>query len=181
MNTFLFLAQVEEHAGSSNLAEQFGFSVAQLLAQVALFLIVLFVLKKYAFGPLLIMLEERKQRIAETLENSEKVKKELALAETTRKEILQKANDQAGQLIADAQKAASTQGEKRLQEAISQAEALIKKANEATSLEREKMMAELKKEVARLVVQTTGKVTGKVLTAEDQQRLNQEAVRQLAA
>ena len=48
-------------------------------------------------------------------------------------------------------------------------------------LERDRMLAELRREVARLVVDTTGKVTGKVLTAEDQRRLSEEAAREIAA
>ena len=68
-----------------------------------------------------------------------------------------------------------------LQKAIAQAEQIISKAREATVLERQRMLIELKREVGALVVQTTGLVAGKVLTAEDQQRLVEETRRQLAA
>jgi F-type H+-transporting ATPase subunit b len=55
------------------------------------------------------------------------------------------------------------------------------KAREASALEHERTMAELKRELGRLVVETTAKVTDKVLTSEDQRRLQEEAARQLAA
>jgi F-type H+-transporting ATPase subunit b len=48
-------------------------------------------------------------------------------------------------------------------------------------LEHERTMAELKRELGRLVVETTAKVTGKVLTSDDQRRLQEEAARQLAS
>lgn len=166
---------------ASDILGTFGVSWPQLISQVTLFLIVFFVLKKFAFGPLLTVLEERKNKIAESLENSEKIKTELAQAEATRKDIIQKANDRANQLIAEAQKTAAVQGERKLQEATAEAESIVSKAKEAAQLEREKLLAEVKREAARLVVNTTGKVIGKVLTAEDQQRLNEEATRQLAA
>jgi F-type H+-transporting ATPase subunit b len=55
------------------------------------------------------------------------------------------------------------------------------KAREAAALEHERTMAELKRELGRLVVETTSKVTGKVLTPDDQRRLQEEAGRQLAS
>ena len=69
----------------------------------------------------------------------------------------------------------------RQQEAIAEAEGIIVQAREASVLERDRMLAELRREVARLVVNTTGKVTGKVLTVEDQRRLSEEAAREIAA
>ena len=67
------------------------------------------------------------------------------------------------------------------QEAIAAAEQILAKAREATALEHEREMARLKRELGRLVVETTAKVTGKVLTPDDQKRLQEEASRQMAA
>ena len=163
-----------------SLAEKFGFSWPHFISQWVVFIVLAVVLAKYAFNPILAVLDERRNTIKESLDNAEKIKKELAAAEATRKEIIQKANDQATVLINEAQKAAAVQGERRLQEAVTQAEEIIKKAHEATALDRERMLTELKQELARLVVETTAKVAGKVLTPEDQNRLNEETVRQLA-
>ncbi|MBV8967493.1 MAG: hypothetical protein JO331_00320 [Verrucomicrobia bacterium] len=55
------------------------------------------------------------------------------------------------------------------------------KAQEAISRERDSVMADLKKELGRLVVETTSKVTQKVLTPEDQKRLSEETAKELAA
>ena len=56
---------------------------------------------------------------------------------------------------------------------------MLVRAHEATERDRARMLAELKREVGRLVVQTTASVTGKVLTADDQRRLAEETARQL--
>ena len=61
------------------------------------------------------------------------------------------------------------------------AEQIVVKAHEAADLDRARMLAELKREVGRLVVQTTATVTGKVLTPEDQKRLAEETAKQIAA
>jgi len=67
------------------------------------------------------------------------------------------------------------------QKAIATAEQIIAKAREATAQDQARMLAELKREVGRLVVQTTAAVTGKVLTTEDQRRLAEETARSLSS
>ena len=64
---------------------------------------------------------------------------------------------------------------------IATAEQILQKAREASEQEHARMLAELKREVGRLVVQTTTAVVGKVLTPEDERRLAEETARQLAA
>ncbi|HEV7926760.1 MAG TPA: ATP synthase F0 subunit B, partial [Verrucomicrobiae bacterium] len=83
--------------------------------------------------------------------------------------------------IEEARAAAARVQEQETQKAIAQAEQIMSKAREAAVLERQKMLTDLKREVVSLVVQTTSLVAGKVLTAEDQQRLAEETRRQLAA
>ena len=70
--------------------------------------------------------------------------------------------------------------ETETQKAIAEAAQIIAKAQEAAAVEKARTMSELRREIGRLVVQTTGRVAGKVLTSEDQQRLAEETTRQLA-
>ena len=66
--------------------------------------------------------------------------------------------------------------EKKAQEAVASAQQILAKAEEAAKAERVAMTAELKKEFGRLVTETTANVTGKVLTDDDQKRINSEAL-----
>ena len=161
--------------------EQFGVEWPKFLAQLILFIIVYFVLQKFAFGPIVAMLEERRKRIEEGQANAEKIKKQLAEAESRYQEILTKANADAQKMLDEARASASVLAERRAQQAIGEAEQIIAKAREATSLEHDRVLAELKREVGRLVIETTTKVTGKVLTADDQKRLSEEVANQVAA
>ena len=161
--------------------ETFGFDTKIFLSQVISFIIVALVLRRFAYKPILAVLEERRQRIAEGLLNAEKIKQQLAEAEQRHAEILAKANAQAQKMIDEARESAEHIGERKQQEAIVAAEQIIAKGREATVLERERTMTELKRELGRLVVDTTAKVTGKVLTSEDQKRLQEEASRQMAS
>jgi F-type H+-transporting ATPase subunit b len=160
-------------------AHQFGVDWPHFIAQVISFAIVAFLLQKFAYKPVVTMLEERRKRIAEGLANAEKSKAELQRTEAARLEVLNQANAQANKLIEEARAAANRVREDETQKAIAAAEQIITKAREAAAAEHAKMLTDLKREVGRLVVQTTATVTGKILTPEDQKRLAEETSRQI--
>ena len=157
-----------------------GIRWIELLAQTISFSFVLAVLWKLAYKPVFTMLETRKAKIAEGMANADKIKAQLAETEAERKRVLAEAGDQASKLIEDARDAAIRVSEAETQKAIAAAEQIIAKAREAAAQDHAKMLAELKREVGRLVVQTTTTVTGKILTADDQKRLAEETQKQLA-
>ncbi|MEZ0255828.1 MAG: F0F1 ATP synthase subunit B [Chthoniobacter sp.] len=160
--------------------ETFGFNPWLFFSQVVSFCIVAFLLQEFAYKPILTVLETRRQKIAEGLANAEKIKVHLAESEARVQEILTKANADAQRMIDEARSSAQVVADKRTQQAIAEAEQIIAKAREATGIEREKIMTELKREVGRLVIDTTARVTGRVLTQTDQKRINEEAAREAA-
>jgi F-type H+-transporting ATPase subunit b len=164
---------------AKDIGETFGWDLPHFIAQIVSFSIVAACLYKFAYHPILQVLAERRQRIAEGLANADKIKAELAHTEAMQREVLDKANVQATKLIEEARAAAARVQEQETQKAIAQAEQIIAKAREATSLERSRMLTDLRREVGTLVVRTTSQVIGKVLTPEDQQRLTEETRRQL--
>lgn len=161
--------------------ETLGIQWPKLIAQFINFSIVLFVLWRFAYKPIFKLLEARRQKIADSIANADKIKAQLAETEVERKRVLAEAGDQAARLIEDARAAAARVSETETQKAIATAEQIIAKAREAAAQDHARMLAELKREVGRLVVQTTATVTGKVLTAEDQKRLAVEAEQQISA
>src|SRR5712691_3307884 len=160
--------------------DAFGWNPWLFLSQVISFVIVALLLKRFAYKPILAVLEERRQRIAEGLLNAEKIKQQLAEAEQRYQEILAKGNSEAQKMIDEARASGAVIAERKQQEAITAAEQILAKAREASALEHERTMSQLKRELGRLVIDTTAKVTGKVLTADDQRRLQEEASRQVA-
>ena len=105
----------------------------------------------------------------------------VAHTEAERQKILAHAGDQANKLIDEARQAAARVREQETQKAIAAAEQIVTKAREAAAQDHAQMLAELKREVGRLVVQTTATVTGKILTPDDQRRLAEETEKQLSA
>lgn len=164
-----------------NIAETFGVDWRQLISQIISFCLVATLLYFFAYKRILQVLEERRQRIAEGLANADKIKAELARTEAARLEVMHQTNLQANKLIEEARAAAARILEQESQKAIATAEQIIAKAKEATAQDHDRMLTELRREVGRLVVETTSKVTGKILTPDDQKRLADETVRQLAA
>jgi F-type H+-transporting ATPase subunit b len=181
MDIPLLLAQADVSTSMlRQTADQFGFNLRFFLSQLVSFAIVALALRRFAYKPILAVLEERRQRIAEGLLNAEKIKQQLAEAEQRYQEILSNANAAAQKMIDEARESASHVAERKQQEAVAMAEQIVAKAREASMIEHEKTMAQLKRELGRLVIDTTSKVTGKVLTTDDQRRLQEEAARQIA-
>ena len=150
-------------------------------AQMISFGIVCAVLYALAYKPILRILEARRQQIAGGLANAEKIKAELARIEVERQDVLTQAGAEGKQLIDEARAAAARVQAEETQKAIAAAEQILVRAHETAERERAKMLAEIKREVGRLVVQTTASVTGKILTADDHRRLAEETATQLAA
>ena len=181
MNAFILLALQGGGGQVSEIARTFGVDWIHLGAQIISFSIVCAVLYKFAYGQVLTMLEQRRQQIAQGIANAEKIKAELAQTEVHRQEMMTQAGTQANKLIEEARSAAGRVGEQETQKAITAAEQIIAKAREAADQDYARMLADLKRDVGRLVVQTTSVVAGKVLTAEDQRRLEDETTKQLAS
>ena len=183
MNQVFILAA--QSGGIADMAAQtgreFGFNTSLFISQVISFCIVAFLLKKFAYGPVLKILLERRERIEEGLKNADRIKAEVAKTEAARQEILNNANTQANKLIEEARAAAAKVQETETQKAIAAAEQIITKARQAAEADHARMIAELRKEIGGLVVKATSQVTGKILTMDDQKRLVEETNKQVAA
>jgi F-type H+-transporting ATPase subunit b len=174
----LFADIIQNLAGAG---QQTGWNTQQFFAQCLAVTVLFIVLWRFAWKPVLTILEERRQKIAESMANADRIRKELADAEATRLSIIQKANEKAKAIIAEAEASALTVNEQRLKEGARQADDLVKNAHAAAEIDRNRLMAELKQHLGELVIQTTEKVAGKVLNADDQARLNRETVQQVEA
>jgi F-type H+-transporting ATPase subunit b len=163
-----------------SVASTFGVDWTHLAAQSVSFGIVCAVLYALAYKPILRMLEARRQQIAAGLANAEKIKAELARIAVERQNVLLKASDEGKQLIEEARRAAARVQTEETAKAHAAAEQILVRARDTAARDHARMLAELKREVGRLVVQTTTSVTGKILTADDHRLLAEETASQLA-
>ena len=180
MHTLTVFAIAQSGGQAESIATTFGVDWPHLLAQIVSFSVVCGVLWVLAYKPILKMLEARREQIATGLANAEKIKAELARIEIERRAILAKADGEGRQLIEDARAASARLQADETRKAVAMAEQIVARAREAGDRERAQMLTEVKREVGRLVVQTSAAVTGKILTPDDHRRLAEETARQLA-
>jgi len=177
--SFILLA-ANAPASSGNkfvdITTKFGVHWSLFISQLISFLLVCWVLKKFAYGPLMDMLEQRRQRIEDGETKLTEIEEKLADSEKTTAALIEQANSDAKRLIDEAKESAANLSEKKAQEAVAAAQNIIAKAEDAAKAERATMVAELKQEFGRLVVSTTAQVTGKTLDDADQKRINDEAL-----
>ena len=181
MNVLLAMAEPDTGGQVQQIAATFGVDWSHLIAQIISFSIVCVLLHRFAYKPVLKMLEQRRQQIAQGLADTKQIAAELARTESQRQEIMLQANANATRLIEEARTAARQVHQEETQKAIAAAEKIIARSHEAATQEYARMLIELKREVGMLVVQATTTVVGKTLTADDQRRLAEETAERLAA
>src|SRR6516164_7614274 len=115
--------------------EQFGFQRQLFFSQVVSFCVIAFLLHKFAYKPILNVLEDRRKRIAEGLENADKIKKELAAAQGKAQEIINAAGVQGNKMIEEARESAAKVLEAETQKAVASANDIIVKARQASEAE----------------------------------------------
>ena len=159
---------------------QFGIKPILLAAQVVNFLILLFILKKFLYKPILKVLEERKKKIAESLQNAEEIEKRLnevtdreaeSLLKSAREgeKIIKEAGEYAAQIIEDGK----AQAEKVVDHAVEESIRI-------SQAEKVRLENEIKENLSDIVTLALEKITGKVVTGKQQKELIEKEVRNLS-
>jgi F-type H+-transporting ATPase subunit b len=181
MITLLASTAAENPGILESIKSTFGWNAPLFFAQVLNFFLVIIVLKKFAFGPVQIMLEERRTRIADGEAKLKVIEKQLAESAATTAAAIAAANAEAVRLVDEAKAGAAAFSEQKSQEAISSAQQILAKAEAAARADRDRLNTELKREFGRLVAATTSQVTGKILNADDQHRINEDTLAKVEA
>jgi F-type H+-transporting ATPase subunit b len=129
-----------------------------LVAQGVNFAILLLLLKRFAYRPMLTFLEERAKRIEQGLDDAKEAKKTLQTMKEQEADMLHKAQAQAKQIIEEARQEGKLQGEQLHQKAKADAEAMMEQAKQSLLLEKEALMREARTEIAEVVLLATEKV-----------------------
>ena len=160
------------------LIKTFHIEVNLLIAQLVNFAIVLFVLYKFAYGPILKTLNARTKRIEKGLEDSEAAKKKLEEITVKEKEVLMSAKKEAQKIIKDAEEVAVRDAKKILFEAQDQSNKSLADAKKQIEQEKEKILSEAKSEIANLVIAATEKIIGEKMSSEKDKELISNAIKE---
>ena len=140
------------------------------------FLITFFVLRKYAFGPIQKVIDDRRERIRLSIEEAEKAREEAqALLEEHRKLIGQARGD-ADRILAEARRVADAQRARAKEETEADRQRRLEETKRLIEAETQRALEQIRSEVADLTLIATERITGKVLDDQDHKRLIEEAV-----
>lgn len=159
--------------------EAFGIDLKLFIAQVINFSILVFLLAKFAYKPILAMLDERRETIATGLKDSEASQKKLAEAENEKKKILEKAFKEADEILQNAKKDSVEKATAIIAKTNAQAENIMKRANEEALLAKERALKEAKTEISQVVLLALDKIVGTELDANEKSKLTTKAIQEL--
>lgn len=162
-----------------DILNNFGVQTTLLAAQIVNFLILLFLLKKFLYKPILKVLDARKEKIAMSLKDVEEIEKRLKEATEEGEKIIQKATLESKKIIEDSQKSGISIIEEAKEKASSEVSDMIKKGREQLAQERERIMKEARENIMNLVTLALEKTTGKVLTKKDQSSIIGKSIKEI--
>ena len=146
---------------------------------IAVFLVLLFLLKRFAWGPLLAALEERQAGIRKSLDDADIARRELAQVQATASTLIGKARMEADAILSEARADSVKIREDLRNLAQQEAEAIKRNAQQQIQLERDRTVSELRQEAVDLSVLIASKLIRRNLTREDNAALIEDALQQV--
>jgi F-type H+-transporting ATPase subunit b len=146
---------------------------------IVFFLITFVVLKRYAFGPIQRVIDERRERIRRTLEEADNARNEARRLLEEHRALVAQARGDAESILAEARRVADAQRERVREETEVDRQRRLDETRRQIEAETQRALEQIRAEVAELTLLATAKVTGKVLDASDQRRLIEEAIGEL--
>lgn len=163
------------------LIDKLGIDLKLLIAQVVNFLILLFILTKLLYKPILGLLDKRKKMIEKTVEDSQKVEERLLKLEEEKAKVLSEASEKAMKEMERVKKEAEEERQKILTNAKKEISSLAERYRAQLQAEKSKMFEEIKGEIAELIVKGSEKIIKREFGKDDQKRLEEAIKKELAS
>jgi len=161
------------------LLHKLGINWKLLIAQAINFAIVLIVLYRFVYKPVLKMLKQRKETIKKSLKDAERVEENLKKSKIERENQIALGRKEAEKIIAEAKKKSEEIKNEKVEEAKKEAKAIIKTAKQRIRAERQNMIVEAKREIGELVLLASKKVTKDSIDEQTHKKLINEAIEEL--
>ena len=138
--------------------------------------ITFFVLKRYAFGPIQKTIDERRERIRQSIVEAERARDEARRLLEEHRSLIGQAKAEAEEILAEARRVAEAQRERVKEETEADRQRRIEETKRRIEAETQRALGRIRAEVAELTLLATAKVAGKVLDDEDHRRLIEDAI-----
>lgn len=159
--------------------KNFGIQPTLLLAQIVNFLIILFLLKKFFYKPIVKALEDRKKKIEESLVNAQLIEEKLQKTEEKSTQILDQAKTDAQNLITQAKQEAQRVADDASQQARTTIEQSLIEAKSQIEAQKAQMQKDLEKETLGLVAEVVKKLLGRTLKDNERRQLTEKTISQI--
>ena len=146
---------------------------------IVCFLLTLYVLRRFAFGAIQNMLDERRERIQRSIEEAEHARTEARKLLEEHRALIGQARGQAEEILGEARKVADAQRQRVREETEADRQRRLEETRRQIEAETQRALEQIRAEVAELTLVAATKVTGKVLDDADHRRLIEDAVRDL--
>lgn len=163
------------------LIEKLGVDLKLLIANIINFALLLWILGRFVYKPVLALLEKRRKMVEKSVQDSKQAEELLADIEKTRLEAISKIKIQSVQMLEEASKQAEVVKKQITDTAHKEAGLMVETAKHQISMEKSRMMKEMEQEVARLIVSATSRILEREFSDGDQKRLEKEALEQFTA
>lgn len=160
--------------------EQLGIEPVQLLTQVLNFVIMVVLLTKFLYKPVMQKLEERRKKIEEGLLYTEKMKKEMEELDKKRQEVIDKAKEEAKRIIEEGKKSAKSVEKAIIEKAHQEAAAILEKGEAELKLSRRQMESSIKVQTVDIAQNIVKKLLEDILTTSDQQKIIDKKIKEIA-
>src|SRR5262245_22649605 len=143
------------------------------------FFITLFVLKRFAFGPIQKAIDERRERVRQSLEEADRARDEARNLLEEHRKLVAEARGEAENILSEARRVGEAQRERVREETEADRQRRLEETRRQIEAETARALEQIRAEVAELTLAAAEKVTRKALDAGDQRRLIDEAIREL--
>lgn len=161
---------------SSEIFSKLGIDGALLISQIVNFVLLMLLLKKFAYAPVLKMLSDRSDKIEKSLADAKRIEEELKNTEETKVKEIRKAKDEAAEIVKKSYETAALNEQKAIEDTKRKTQEIVQKAKDEIQSEKEKSVKEAKQEIAALAIQIAEKIIKKNLDADTEKKLAEETL-----
>lgn len=156
--------------------EKLGIDYKLIIAQAVNFLLLLVILQRLAYKPVLKMLNDRTEKIDKSLKQAQKIEEELKNTEETKIAEIKKAKEEAQKIIKEAQDSAEKKSLEALEKTRTKTKEIVENAKQEIRSEKEKSVAEAKKEIADISILIAKKIIGNTINEKEQKKIVNDAL-----
>ncbi len=159
--------------------EKLGLDHKLIIAQIVNFVLLLVILQRLAYKPVLKMLKDRTEKIEKSLKQAKKIEEELKNTEETKLAEIKKAKEESQEIIKEAYETSEKRSQESIERTKTKTQEIVEKAKQEIKAEKENSVQEAKKEITDISIQIAGKIIGENIDKNKQKDLVDDVLKKV--